>query len=271
VSLHHQPILASGARSRPAASPGTAISEMPLAPGPPVRTATVSQSARRPEVMNAFSPSITHSAPSRRARQASRATSDPAPGSLIARAAIFLPARTSGTMRRCSASLPRAMTGGRPIECENRLASRPPLPARATSSVAIRRHGHRRRRAAEVLGVAEADQAGVGGLGVELARERAGFVPGVDVRRDLALDEAAHAGAERVARGELVGVDGAARAHARTSTSGWRTATWSPARTWSAAIVPACGARIWCSIFIASMTTSSAPARTLRPARTDLR
>jgi len=115
------------------------MSEMPLAPGPPVRTATVSQSARRPEVMNDFSPSISHASPSRRARQAIRATSEPAPGSLIASAAILVPARTSGTTRRYNASLPRAMIGGRPIECENRLASRPPLPARATSPLAIRR------------------------------------------------------------------------------------------------------------------------------------
>jgi len=75
---------------------------------------------------------------------------------------------------------------------------------------------HRRRRAAEVLGIAEADQSRIGRLGVELAREGAGFVPGVDVRRDLALDEAAHAGAKGSARGELVGVDGDAAIHART-------------------------------------------------------
>ena len=139
VSLHHQPILASGVRSSPGASPGTAMSEMPAAPLLPVRTATVIQSARTPEVMKVFSPSITQASPSRRALQASRATSEPPPGSVMASAAIFRPASTSGTMRRFSASLPWATIGGRPIECENRLAIRPPLPARATSSVATRR------------------------------------------------------------------------------------------------------------------------------------
>ena len=89
--------------------------------------------------MKVFSPSITQSAPSRRALQASRATSEPPAGSVIASAAIFLPASTSGTTRRFSASLPWATIGGRPIECENRLANRPPLPARATSSVATLR------------------------------------------------------------------------------------------------------------------------------------
>ncbi len=89
--------------------------------------------------MNAFSPSITHASPSRRARQASRATSEPPPGSVMASAAIASPARTAGTMRCFSASLPWATIGGRPMLCENRLAISPPLPARAISSVAIRR------------------------------------------------------------------------------------------------------------------------------------
>ena len=59
VSLHHQPILCNAVRVMPGVSPGTAISEMPLAPGLPVRTARVIQSARMPEVMKVFSPSIT--------------------------------------------------------------------------------------------------------------------------------------------------------------------------------------------------------------------
>jgi hypothetical protein len=85
---------------------------MPAAPGPPVRTASVIQSARMPEVMKVFSPSITQASPSRRAVVRRRATSEPPPGSVMASAAIFSPARTSGTMRRCSAGLPCATTGG---------------------------------------------------------------------------------------------------------------------------------------------------------------
>ena len=63
--------------------------------------------------------------------------------------------RRAAAARRCRA----ATIGGRPMLCENRLAIRPPLPARATSSVATRRSAHRRRRAAVVLGIAEAEQA----------------------------------------------------------------------------------------------------------------
>jgi hypothetical protein len=47
-------------RERPGASPGTSSIEMPPAPRPsPVRTATVIQSARMPEVMKVFSPFTT--------------------------------------------------------------------------------------------------------------------------------------------------------------------------------------------------------------------
>src|SRR6185295_13247000 len=97
---------------------------------------------------------------------------------------------------------------------------------------------HRRRRPAVRLGIAEADQPGVGGLAIELAREAAGLVPRVDVRRDLALDEAPRAGAERV---ELGGVERRCRAgvHGCNSTRRWRAATWSPGPAWSAPTVPA--------------------------------
>ena len=58
VSEQCQPILRKAVRCRPGESPGTSNIEMP--PGPlfcgSVRTATVSQSARMPEVMKTFSP-----------------------------------------------------------------------------------------------------------------------------------------------------------------------------------------------------------------------
>ena len=95
--------------------------------------------------------------------------------------------------------------------CENRLAIRPPLPARATSSVATAlRSAHGRRRAA----VVPRDSRGRAGraaaaLRVERARKLAGLVPGGDVRRDPRSSEAAHAVAKGV---DLGGVDGAAAA-----------------------------------------------------------
>ena len=112
---------------------------MPLAPGPPVRTATVSQSARRPEVMKVFSPSMTQWSPSMRAVVRSRATSEPPPGSVMASAAMASPASTAGTMRCCSAGWACSTMGGRPMLWEKRLAISPPLPARAISCAAARR------------------------------------------------------------------------------------------------------------------------------------
>jgi hypothetical protein len=111
---------------------------MPLAPrlpGSPVRTATVIQSARMPEVMKTFSPSMTYSSPpapdpdpgSRRAVVRRPATSDPPPGSVIASAAIFSPRSTGGITSCCSSGEPCRSRGGRPMLCENRLAMTPPL------------------------------------------------------------------------------------------------------------------------------------------------
>ena len=60
MSLHSQPILSMRVRLKPWLSPAMSSSEMSFAPRPsPVRTATVIQSARMPEVMKIFSPSTT--------------------------------------------------------------------------------------------------------------------------------------------------------------------------------------------------------------------
>src|SRR5690606_19483287 len=45
--------------------------------------------------------------------------------------------------------------------------------------------------AAEFLRIANAEQAGVGGLAIQLARKLPGLLPLTDVRQDLALDKAA--------------------------------------------------------------------------------
>ena len=52
------------------------------------------------------------------------------------------------------------------------------------------------RRAALLLGVGEAEQVQVRGATVQLAWEGPGFLPRIDVRRDLGVDEGAHAVAE---------------------------------------------------------------------------
>ena len=52
----------------------------------------------------------------------------------MASALIFSPERIAGSTRRLSSSLPAAAIGGAPMVCENRLADRPPAPARANSS-----------------------------------------------------------------------------------------------------------------------------------------
>ena len=87
------------------------------------------------------------------------------------------------------------------------------------------------RRAAVLLGKADAEQARGGGLAVELARKLLGLVPGGDVRRDLARHEAAHGVAQRLV---LVGERGM-RFHAGSnSTSSCPGDTCAPAATCTA-------------------------------------
>jgi hypothetical protein len=144
VSEHHQPIFSSRVRDTPGAAPGTTSSDTPAAPGAPVRTATVSQSARTPDVMNTFSPSTMNASPSRRAVVRRCATSEPPPGSVTASAAMRSPRSTGGTTARRKASLPSATIGGRAMLCECRLASTPPLlpwRAKACACASRQRHG----------------------------------------------------------------------------------------------------------------------------------
>ncbi|MNR04864.1 hypothetical protein D3C85_1208570 [compost metagenome] len=64
------------------------------------------------------------------------ATSEPPDGSVTARAMIFSPASTCGTMRSRSSGRPHLITGGRPISREPNPATRPPEPLRINSSLA---------------------------------------------------------------------------------------------------------------------------------------
>ena len=149
--------------------------------------------------------------PSRRALQASRATSEPPPGSVMASAAIFRPASTSGTMRR----LQRRAA----VRDDRRQADRMREQARHQAAAAGAR---------DFLGGDQAQRAsspacrrvprGSRGRAGRLRRpcayssrgKLAGLVPGGDVRRDLALDEAPDAGAKGV---DLGGVEPAPQPH----------------------------------------------------------
>ena len=76
---------------------GTTISEMPPLPAPPVRQAVVTKSAMEPLEMKILEPLISHSPPSRSARVASAATSEPAPGSVTPSAPTSWPAAAGRT------------------------------------------------------------------------------------------------------------------------------------------------------------------------------
>ena len=126
VSEQCQPIFGR-ARStvNPAVPFSTTSSEMPAAPGPPVRTATVTKSARSPLVMKVLVPSTTYASPSRRAVVRMAATSEPPSGSVIARAPIFSPASVGRTNLSTSAGPPDAAMCGSAIPPVNSAAINP--------------------------------------------------------------------------------------------------------------------------------------------------
>ena len=64
----------------------------------------------------------------------SPATSEPPPGSVMARAEIFSPASTAGSTRCFIASLPAFRIGGEPMVCDISDAHTPPLPPWLISS-----------------------------------------------------------------------------------------------------------------------------------------
>ena len=89
-----------------------------------------------PFEMNIFEPLSTYSSPSRFAVVAIPATSDPVPGSVIARAVIVSPLAHSGSHFFFCSSLPKAWIYGT-IMSEWRLAAHPDSYARESSSITI--------------------------------------------------------------------------------------------------------------------------------------
>ena len=85
--------------------------------------------------MNVFAPLTTYSPSSRRAKVLMPATSEPAPGSVIASAPIFSPL-IAGTSQRCfCSSVPNLKIGGVAIPMWPPIpAATPPEPQRAISS-----------------------------------------------------------------------------------------------------------------------------------------
>ena len=73
-----------GLASKPAASVGTRKALMPLRPVAPVRAKTIAVEAQEPSVMKTFEPVRIQSPPSRSARVARAAASEPQPGSVSA-------------------------------------------------------------------------------------------------------------------------------------------------------------------------------------------
>jgi hypothetical protein len=67
------------------------------------------------------------------------ATSEPAPGSVMASAEMLSPARMGGSTRRFIASEPKRAIGGAPMVWLLSEAEMPPAPARASSCAQIRR------------------------------------------------------------------------------------------------------------------------------------
>lgn len=69
---------------------------MPRAPGPPVRANTMQAPAEPANVIDDFSPLITHESPSRMARQVRLAASEPTPGAVRPKAMTTSPLATAG-------------------------------------------------------------------------------------------------------------------------------------------------------------------------------
>ena len=104
--------------STPEAAVGTMKALRPLAPSPsPVRAKTTARSAMGALEIHVFSPSRTHSSPSRRAVVASAATSEPASASLSANAAMVSPEATPGSQSRLWRSVPTSEIGPLPSPC----------------------------------------------------------------------------------------------------------------------------------------------------------
>ena len=126
VSEQCQPVLPS---TRSTVSPGVPFSTtsrlMPAAPGPPVRTAVVTKSARTPLVMNVLVPLTRSPSSTRRAVVRSAETSEPASGSVIASDPMSSPARVGRTHRSTCSGVPCAARCGRAMPPVKSAASSP--------------------------------------------------------------------------------------------------------------------------------------------------
>ncbi len=113
MSEQCQPIFASDRSTvKPGVPRSTTSSERPAWPGPPVRTAVVTKSARTPEVMKVLAPLTTKWSPSRRAVVRMPATSDPPSGSVTASEPTSSPASVGRTNRSTRSGLPEAARCG---------------------------------------------------------------------------------------------------------------------------------------------------------------
>ena len=93
--------------SKPAECASTKNSDVPLAPLPgSVIAATITRSAWMPLVIKIFEPFSTHSSPSRIALVRIPCTSDPAPGSVIAKAPTTSPLAIRGNQCAFCSSVP---------------------------------------------------------------------------------------------------------------------------------------------------------------------
>ena len=139
MSEQSQPILASLRLTVNPGVPRSTTSRLtPRAPGPPVRTAVVTKSARVPLVMNVLAPSTTNSSPSRTARVRSAPTSEPASGSVTPSDPMSSPARVGRTNRSIRSLSPEATMCGRAIAWVNSAASSPEeAPASTIASIDV--------------------------------------------------------------------------------------------------------------------------------------
>jgi hypothetical protein len=174
----------------------------------------VIQSARIPEVMNVFSPSMTQVAPCAAAQPgdigAARRFGDRECGDL--RAGEHL--GDDAALQRFAAVRDQR----RQADVVREQARHQPAAAGARDLLGRDQAKPRIGRGAAIgLGIAQAEQPDVRGAPVERARESLRLVPCVDVRRDLGGDEGAHAVAEQLVLGRGL--------HPAISISTWRAAT----------------------------------------------
>jgi hypothetical protein len=151
-----------------------------------------------PLEIQVFSPSSTQASPSSRAVQAMAATSEPAPGSLSAKAVMHSPRATRGSTACCSAVLPASVIGPLPRPCIAKAKSARPscrdsvsrqTTSARESSVSRGTAEGRRHAMAQHAGLAERrHQPSAGGVGVVVVQPGQGRgAPGVEIAGKVAV------------------------------------------------------------------------------------